>query len=45
MDGFDIVLMGSLAFTAWALWRQRPIALPGAVGRACRCLVTLGLTF
>ena len=30
--GFDVVLIGGLALTAWALWTQRPIALPAAVG-------------
>jgi hypothetical protein len=29
--GFDIALVGCFAVTAWALWNQRPTALPAAV--------------
>jgi hypothetical protein len=29
--GFDIVLLGCLSTTAWALWRQRQVAVPAAM--------------
>lgn len=29
--GFDVVLIGCFSVTAWALWRQRQIALPAAI--------------
>jgi hypothetical protein len=29
--GFDIILLGCLSTTAWALWRQRQVAVPAAM--------------
>jgi uncharacterized membrane protein len=29
--GFDVVLIGCFSVTAWALWKQRQIALPAAM--------------
>lgn len=29
--GFDIILLGCLSTTAWALWKQRQIAIPAAM--------------
>lgn len=29
--GFDVALLACFAVTAWALWNQRPIALPAAI--------------
>ncbi len=36
--GFDVVLLGCLAVTAWALWRQRQIAVPMAMVTAALLL-------
>jgi hypothetical protein len=32
--GFDVALIGCFAVTAWALWKQRQIALPAAITTA-----------
>jgi hypothetical protein len=32
--GFDVALIGCFAVTAWALWKQRQIALPAAIAAA-----------
>lgn len=29
--GFDLILLGCLSTTAWALWRQRQVAVPAAM--------------
>lgn len=32
--GFDLVLLGTLAWSAWTIWRQRPIAIAATVAAA-----------
>jgi hypothetical protein len=32
--GFDVALIGCFAVTAWALWKQRQIAMPAAITTA-----------